>query len=220
MRATVLIFRKTILACNIALFCSCGQDTATVSIPPDFDSKTIIFRKNQLQLILSKEMVAKAVNIPVEKIEVHTENNISSKGQYTTLYSWPAGTKKKVGEKYEIEEYHSISIGFVRQMNLADFEQYYGTNDGLQEQVNQMAKQENFNKETGTAEAKYIAEYAGKRKTEKLEKLATSAFWETPMNALHVLAKDAAFTITANFGDDEALAKEKSIELATTIVNP
>ncbi|HRP90357.1 MAG TPA: hypothetical protein PKX92_09965 [Edaphocola sp.] len=89
----------------------------------------------------------------------------------------------------------------------------------MQQQVDNMAKQEHFNKETGTAEAKYIAEYAGKRKTEKLQNVATTAFWETPMNALHELAKDAAFTVTANFGDDEAMAKKKSIELVNAILN-
>ena len=105
-------------------------------------------------------------------------------------------------------------------MTVEEFEQYYGTNDGLQMQVDAMAKQKDFNKETGTVEAKYIAGYAERRKTEKLENVATMAFWETPMNSLHILAKDAAFTITANFGDDETLAKKKSAELVNTILNP
>ena len=65
-----------------------------------------------------------------------------------------------------------------------------------------------------------IADYADRRKTEKLENVATMAFWETPMNALHVLAKDAAFTLTANFGENEALAKDKSVELTNAILNP
>lgn len=200
------------------LFASCGGASENVSIPDDFNPEAIISNQNRLQKILTKEMVAHAVNVPAEKIEISIENNISRNGQYTALYSWATGNKKKAG-KHEIDEYHSISIGFVRQINIADFEKYYGTNDGLQEQVNQMAKQEQFNKEAATAEAKYIAEYAGKRKTQKLENIATMAFWETPMNALHVLAKDAAFTITANFGDDEALAKKKSAAVVNAILN-
>ena len=199
-------------------FASCNSNTGYVSVPDDFNSEKIISKQNQLAQILTKEIVAKAVNVPVEKIEMSVENSISRSGQYTALYSWATGKKRKVG-KHEIDEYHSISIGFVKQMKAADFEKYYGTNDGLQQQVDNMAKQEHFNKETGTAEAKYIAEYAGKRKTEKLQNVATTAFWETPMNALHVLAKDAAFTVTANFGDDEAMAKKKSIELVNAILN-
>ncbi len=209
------------LLITLFLCASCSSNTKSVSIPDNFNSEAIISKQNKLQKILTKEMVAEVVNVPADKIEAHIENNINRQGQYTLLYSWPGGNTLKVGDgKHEIAEYHSISIGFVQQMQLADFEKYYGTNEGLQEQVNQMAQQENFNKEVGTAEAKYIAENAGKRKAEKLENVATAAFWETPVHALHVLAKDAAFTITANFGDDEALAKQKAVALVNTILNP
>ncbi len=204
------------------IFCmACGSNTESVNIPEDFQSEAIISKQNKLQKILTKEMISEVVNVPADKIEAHVENNINQQGQYTLLYSWPSGNTLKVGDgKHEIAEYHSISIGFVQQMNIEAFEKYYGTNEGLQEQVNQMVQQENFNKEVGTAEAKYIAEYAGKRKTEKLVNVATAAFWETPIHALHVLAKDAAFTITANFGDDETIAKEKAVALINTILNP
>lgn len=203
------------------LFTSCDDNTEGVRVPNDFNAEAMIAQKNSLQKILTKEMVAAVANVPVDKINEHIENNINQQGQYTFLYSWPTGNTKKIaGGQYEIAEYHSISIGFVQKMTAEAFERYYGTNDGVQEQVNQMAQQENFNKEVGTAEAKYLAAYAEKRKMEKLENVATMAFWETPMNALHVLAKNAAFTITANFGNDEALAKKKSAELVNAILNP
>lgn len=203
------------------LFASCGGNTESVRIPDDFNSEVVISNQNQLQKILTKEMVAVVADVPVDKIDEHIENNINQQGQYTLLYSWATGNKKKVcNGKHEINDYNSFSIGFIKRMTVEEFEQYYGTNDGLQMQVDAMAKQKDFNKETGTVEAKYIAGYAERRKTEKLENVATMAFWETPMNSLHVLAKDAAFTITANFGDDETLAKKKSAELVNTILNP
>lgn len=213
--------RTLLFAVASGLFASCGGSTESVHIPNDFSSEKIISKQNQLQKILTKEMVAKVANVPVVKVDAHIESNINKPGQYTMLYSWATGNTLKVGGgKHEIAEYHSISIGFVQQMTAEAFEKYYGTNDGLQEQVNQMAKQENFNKETGTIEAKYIADYAGRRKTEKLQNVATMAFWETPINALHVLANDAVFTVTTNFGNDETLAKEKSVELVKAILNP
>lgn len=202
------------------LFISCGNHGESVRIPAGFNSEEIISRQDHLQKILTREMVAEVLNVPPDKIEEHTENHLNQKGQYTVLYSWATGDKKKVGGgKYEIDEYHSISIGFVKRMNTEAFEKYYGTNDGLQMQVDEMANAEHFNKETTTIEAKYIAEYARRRKTEKLGDVATMAFWETPVNALHVLAKDAAFTITVNFGDNEALARKKSVVLVNTILN-
>lgn len=207
-----------ILVLALIFFASCSGNIENVSVPDDFSSEKIISKQNRLQQILTKEMVAKAVNVPIEKIEISVENSINRSGQYTALFSWTTGDKKRVGN-HEIDEYHSISIGFIKQMNIDDFEKYYGTNEGLQMEVDNMSKQEYFNKEIGTAEAKYISEYARTRKMQKLDNVATVAFWETPMNALHVLANDATFTVTVNFSDDEALAKKKSIELVKAILN-
>lgn len=221
MKTNKVSFKKVVLACCTVIISSCGGgSTESVHIPGDFKPEIVITNQNRLQKILTKEMVAEVANVPADKIEAQVENNINQQGQYTVLYSWPTGNTLKVGDgKHEIAEYHSISIGLVQQMTAEVFEKHYGTNEGLQEQVNQMVQQENFNKEVGIAEAKYIAAYAGTRKAERLENVATAAFWETPMNALHVLAKDAAFTLTANFGDDAALAKKKSVALVNAILN-
>ncbi|MBL7707290.1 MAG: hypothetical protein JNM21_17220 [Taibaiella sp.] len=210
-----------LLALVATLLTSCSGSTGNVSISDRFNPEEMIANQNSLQKIVSKEMVAKVVKVPVDKLEARVEHHISRGGQYTLLYSWMSGNKKHVGDgKYQIDEYYSVSIGFVQKMHIENFEKYYGTNKGLQSQVDEMVQQKDFNKETGTAEAAYLAQYAGRRKTEKLSNIATMAFWETPIQALHVLAKDAAFTVTANFGDDEALAKRKSAELVNAILNP
>lgn len=201
------------------LFASCAGNTESVSIPTDFDAQKIASAKNHLQKILTKEMVANAINIPVEKIEEHVENNLSQKGQYTVLYSWKTGKTKSVSDKINIPEYNSVGIGFIAKDDAASFEAKYEGNDGLQNQINQMAEQESFNKEIATAEAQYLSDYSKRRTVEKLQNVATAAFWEQPVNALHVLADKVSFTITTNFGDDENLAKENAIKLVNEILN-
>ncbi len=214
-------FQRLHLVIAIILLGSCGSNNQSVIVSDSFNSEIITSNRNKLQNILTKQMIAKVMDIAENKIEVHIENNIYQKGQYTVSYSWPTGKKKKVGGgKFEIDEYNSISIGFVKQTNFSDFEKQYGSKEGLQMQVDAMAKQADFNKEIGTAEAKYIADYAKTRRVEKLENIATAAFWEAPMNALHILAKDVAFTLTTNWGDDEKLAKQKAIEILNAIINP
>jgi len=192
-----------------------------VSIADDYDSKVLIANKNNLQQILTKEMIAKALDIPLASIEENIETKIANDEQYTLLYSWPSGKKKKLADgKFEIDEYHSVSIGFVKEMNQADFDSYYGTNIGLQMQVDQMAEAENLDKEIGILEAKDISDYASNRKVEKLEQVASAAYWESTRHTLHVLARDVAFSLTANFGDNEELAKKNVILLSNTILNP
>lgn len=212
-------FQKIMLVCCIAIIGSCGNDTGTASIPPGFNPERIISAENKLQEILTKEMVAGLINIPTNKIEEHIENDINKKGQYTLLYSWQTGRNKTIGNTHSIAEYHSIGIAFVARMSETDFERRYGSSDGLQQQVNQMATMENLNKEVAMAEASYLSDYAQHRQTEKLDNVGTLAFWEQPVNALHILAKDAAFTITTNFGDDEQLAMKNAIRLANEILN-
>ena len=206
----------------VFLLPSCsGGSSSKVSIADDFDSKILIANKNNLQQLLTKDMIAKALNIPLASIEENIETKIANDEQYTVLYSWPSGKKKKLADgKFEIDEYHSLSIGFIKEMNQADFENYYGTNKGLQMQVDQMAEEENFDKEIGILEAKDISDYASERKVEKLEQVASAAFWESTRHTLHVLAKDVAFSLTANFGDDESLAKKKAILVSNAILNP
>lgn len=215
--------KKILIAIGItaaALLSSCGGSTDKVVIPNDFNAENIISHQNNLQNVLTKKMVASTMQISESDIEIQIENNVNQNGQYTVTYSWQTGKKKKVGDgKFEIEEYQSLGIGFIQKMKQEDFEKYYGSSAGLQQQVDQIATKENFNKEVGMAEAQYLKDYASKQKNEKLENVASLAYWETPMNALHVLANDVVFTITTNFGDDASLAKKKSVQLVQTILN-
>ncbi|MNL55867.1 hypothetical protein D3C87_1793120 [compost metagenome] len=82
-----------------------------------------------------------------------------------------------------------------------------------------MASDSNFSKEIATAEAQYLSDYAQRRNVEKLQNVATAAYWETPVNALHVLVDKVSFTITTNFGDDENLAKRNAIRLVNEVLN-
>ena len=201
---------------------SCSEEnTSKVSIADDYDTKILITNKNNLQQILTKDMIAKVLDIPLATIEENIETKIGRDEQYTLLYSWPSGKKKKIANgQFEIDDYQSVSIGFVNEINQADFDSYYGSNKGLQIQVDQMAKEENFDKEIGILEAKDISDYASIRKVEKLEQIASAAYWESSRHTLHVLARDVAFSLTANFGGNDDLAKKNTILLSNAILNP
>ncbi|TJZ61485.1 hypothetical protein FAZ15_09855 [Sphingobacterium olei] len=207
------------LSIAIILYASCADSTETVSVPTDFDAQKIVSAQNQLQQILVKEMVADVVDVPVGKIEEYIENKLLEKGQYTVLYSWPTGKSISVSDKYSILEYNSMGIGFIATDDVAIFEEKYGSNAGLQQRINQMGADSNFNKEIATAEANYLSGYAQRRTVEKLQNVATAAYWEKPVNALHVFADKVSFTITTNFGDDENLAKKNAIRLVNEILN-
>lgn len=198
---------------------SCAMKKEKVAVPDDFKPQELISKQNRLQNILTKEMVARTVGISADKIEEYIEGNPHLGGQYTVLYSWPTGKKITIEEQVEIEQYHSIGLGFVRQMTAEAFENYYGSIAGLQQQVDELAALENLDADISEPEARYLAAYAKQRTVEKLEGVGTLAFWEKPFNALHVLVNDAAFSITTNFGADEALARKNAVKLLDKILN-
>lgn len=201
------------------LACSCSGNTGKVDIPDSFEAETILSKAGKLETLLDKEKIADVVGVSADKIDEYIEGNAHLGGQYTVLYSWPTGKTITIEEQVEIEEYHSIGLGFVRQMSAEAFENYYGSNAGLQQQVDELAALENLDADIGELEARYMAAYAKQRTVEKLNGVGTMAFWEKPVNALHVLANEAAFSITTNFGADEALARKNAVKLLDVLLN-
>lgn len=195
-----------------------GNSTSSLRIPDTFQPEALLRDSNQLASILTKEMVAEIAGIDSGKIGMRLENDISRGGPYTLQYSWPTGKTHTVGGKHTIATYHSLGIGFVSPMDEAAFSRRYGSAAGVQEAVDALASAPYFNQEAALAEGQYLAAYAQRRKPQKLDGVGTLAYWETPVNALHVLANGAAFTITTNFGDDEKEAREKAIALAGAVV--
>lgn len=211
--------KLALLLITTVFLSSCGLKGEKAAVPDDFDAEEMLANQNYLQNVLNIEMVAKAVGVSVDKIEEYIEGDTRQGGQYTVLYSWPTGKTKTIEEQVEIEEYHSIGLGFLRQMTAEAFENYYGSNAGLQQQVDELATLENLDIDVSELEALYMATYAKQRTVEKLDGVGTMAFWEKPVNALHVLADDAAFTITTNFGTDEALARKNAVKLLDILLN-
>ncbi len=198
---------------------SCGDGQPKIEIPEGFHAEKLVSARHQLHQLLTAEMVAQIAKVPVEKLEQHSKKIERGPGQQLVMFSWKTGKTKNLGNnKHQIAEYHSLGIGFVSEMSRAAFEKHHGSNQGLQEAVNRMVEKENFTKELALLEAGYLAAYARRRHVEKLEQVGTLAFWERPLNALHVLVNTTAFTITSNSGEDEPLAKRNALSALKLIL--
>lgn len=209
------------LALPCCLLLACNEPKADIALSENFSAEVIKQRVNALDQLLTKEQVAKALNISVEKIESSFRESIHDDMVQSILYSWPTGKKISVGNAGdEIEEYHSVSIGHIKSMTADAFHNYYGTNAGIQQYIDAMPKQAHYNKELATVEAAHLQQYATKRSVEQLPSVGSGAYWETPNMHMHVLADDVAFTISVNVGDDAAAAKKHSLAILNVISNP
>jgi hypothetical protein len=91
------------------------------------------------------------------------------------------------------------------------------TKEEISAEINQIVQNNDVDTDIAIYEAKEVAKKAKLLSFTKLENVGTTAYWETPLNVLHVLANDVAFSISTNLQEDETASKQKAIELANLI---
>ena len=79
-----------------------------------------------------------------------------------------------------------------------------------------MVKDKDTDPDIAIAEVKYLASQSAVQQFEQIEQVGEMAYWETPVQALHVFAKGYAFTITTNM-ESSAESLERAIALAQLI---
>jgi hypothetical protein len=214
--------KRTIpLLAFVALIAACNNTNQPVAIPDTFETKQLISMMQSPQLF-PKESIAKIAGTDASRIKVHNENFSPDISKRTILFSWGNGKKKSInstgGKELQIEDYSSLGLGFVTKIPKEDFQKKYESKTAIQEEINRMTKDETLDADIAIAEAKNLAANAKIQQFEKLENIGEAAYWETPVNALHVFVKGISFTVTTNLADEKN-SKEKAIELAQLIFN-
>lgn len=211
---------KYFITIPILALMACNQPNTSITVSDDFSTESLKANQQSLDHVLTKAAVAKTFKVDEDKIQSRLRKSLYDEKQHTLIYSWPTGKQIKVGDgKHEIEAYHSVSISNVKPMDKATFNDVYSSNKGIQQYIDELPNHPNYNKEVATIEAEQLQQYANSRKIEALPNMASGAYWETPNMSLHVLAKDIAFTITVNTGEDPAQAKQQSVDIVSSILN-
>ncbi len=196
---------------------ACTRPAAEV--PSDFNGGELAARATALHKIVLPEDVALLAGVEAGKIGIHYEDYSPTPGQHSVQYHWPTGNIVSLPGGHAIDEYHSLGIAFVEAMTADEFRSRYGSNAGLQKRVDQLGKDSTLNADAITAEAKYLAGYAQSRKLEGLSGVGEAAWWETPVQALHVFADGVAFTVTVNVGENESANRTKAVEMVRMILD-
>lgn len=196
---------------------ACSRPTAEV--PSGFSGNDLAKKVIALHEIISLEEVARFAGVEVSKIGIHYEDYSPYPAQHSVQYHWPTGQTVSLPGGNSIDEYHSAGIAFVESMTAEEFRSSYGTNAGLQKRVNELGKDSSLTAEAAIAETRYLADYAKIRKLESLSAVGEIAFWETPVQALHVFADGVTFTVTINTGENEKVNRDKAIKIAGIILS-
>lgn len=210
---SLLVFMVLITACNNA--------NQSVDVPDTFETKQLISMMQNPQSI-SKEVVAQIVEIDASKIKLENENFSPDVSKHIILFSWANGEKKNIkttdGNELTVNGYSSMGVGFVKKTTIEDFQKRYESKSSVQDEINRITKDETVDADIAIAEAKQLALNAKIQQFEKLENIGEVAYWEIPVNALHVFAKGISFTVTTNLADKKN-SREKAIKLTQLTFN-
>lgn len=198
---------------------SCGTQNETVEIPSDFDAKILVeIMKNPENL--SKDQLAEIIGTDAGNLKVSKEYFSPDPSKRTLLFSWPNGGQKTIKtidhKELKMDAYSSMGIGFIQKISKENFQEKFESKTFIQNEINRISKDENIEADLAIAEAKNLAQNAKIQQFEKLENIGEIAYWETPVNALHVFANGNSFTVTTNL-ETEKESKEKAIQLVQLI---
>jgi len=122
------------------------------------------------------------------------------------------------GKDLSIIGYHSIGMGFLQKISKKDFQNKFQSKTAIQEEINRITKDESIDADLAIAESKYLAQNSKLQQFEKVENVGELAYWETPVNALHIYNKGISFTITTNLGNEKN-SREIALKLTNILLN-
>lgn len=205
----------------VVLLSACNQSKQSAAVPVTFEAKQLTGIMKAPQFV-SKEAIAEIAGTDADKINIYNEDFATDVSKRTVLFSWQNGGKKSVktgnGKELTVNEYSSMGVGFVTKTTKENFQQKFESKSYVQDEINRITNDENIDADVAIAEAKQLAQNAKTQQFEKLENIGEAAYWETPVNALHVFAKGISFTVTTNLSDEKN-SRGKAVELAQLIFN-
>lgn len=211
-----------IIGCSCALL-SCRQSTDTAAeIPTGFKTDKIVANATNLSALVSKNEIADLVGVNANEIKLYQKNYDDDIATAMLLFSWQNGNDVSVnvnGKERKLNGSSSIGIGRLMKLSKAEFDEMYRakTKEEIGAEINQIVQNKDIDTDIAIYEAKELAKKAKSLSFTKLENVGTAAYWETPLNVLHVLTNDVAFSISTNLKADEVESKQKAIALANLI---
>lgn len=209
-----------VLGFFILMISSCNSSNDKIA-STEIDSKKIIAVIKDPKSV-SLEKIANLVGKESSEIKIYKDDLSSDISKRAVLFSWQNGEKKSVktleGKDLSIIGYHSIGMGFLQKISKKDFQNKFQSKTAIQEEINRITKDESIDADLAIAESKYLAQNSKLQQFEKVENVGELAYWETPVNALHIYNKGISFTITTNLGNEKN-SREIALKLTNILLN-
>ncbi|MDR7129774.1 hypothetical protein J2X69_002120 [Algoriphagus sp. 4150] len=205
----------------IVLSVSCRPDGGSkkLDIPAEFDEIVLLARRSNLSFLIPPAELATLLGKDREQIIRHRKNYDPDASRHATVFSWPSGqTVSMEGIGDEMEVFHSVSVGYVREMTEAEFGQRYGEGKALEQDIDALSTNPDVDADIAVEEVAYLAEQAKSVTYEQVDHIGLPAYWEMPAQALHIHTGGASVTVAINMGDNEQKNKGMAIQVANLLL--
>lgn len=211
--------RKAIFPVAVMLLLACNDKQESAVVPATFEYRQLAAIMKDPKAI-DRERIARIAGTEATKLKTYQENFSADVSKRTIVFSWPNGEKKSVkttgGKELQLEGHSSLGLGFVKKTSEENFRKKFAGKASVQEEINSITKDENIDADIAISEARYLAENARLQQFDEVENVGEAAYWETPVNALHVYARGISFTVTTNMENEKA-SRKKAVELTKFI---
>jgi len=211
--------RKAIIPVAVMLLLACNDKQESAVVPATFEYRQLAAIMKDPQAV-DRERIAGIANTEVTKLKTYQENFSPDVSKRAIVFSWPDGEKKSVkttgGKELQLEGHSSLGLGFVKKTSEEKFRKKFAGITSVQDEINNITKDENVDADIAIMEARYMAENARLQQFEEVENVGEAAYWETPVNALHVYARGTSFTVTTNM-ENEKESRKKAVEFTKFI---
>ena len=209
-----------VLGFFVLMISSCNSSNDKIYLT-EIDSKKIIDVIKDPKSA-SIEKIAELVGKKSSEIKVYSEDFSPDVSKRAVIFSWQNAERKSVktleGKDLSIIGYHSVGIGFVHKISKKDFQNKFESKTAIQDEINRITKDESIDADLAIAESKYLAQNSKLQQFEKVENVGELAYWETPINALHIFDNGISFTITTNLSNEKD-SKEIALKLTNILLN-
>jgi hypothetical protein len=212
--------KSSFLFLSVFLILSCKQTVESIEVSSDFNPQELaVFMVNPDQI--PKEKIANLVGTEVGKLKIFNDEISSNVSERSILFSWPNGEFKtqKISDSIELklDDYSSIGLGYLRKISMEEFQNRFESKDFIQKKIESISKDSTIQSELAIMEMKDLAENHKHQTFQKLDNLGELAYWEKPLNALHVYNQNAAFTISTNM-KNESESKKIALKIVELLI--
>jgi hypothetical protein len=229
--------KKIFFPIFVILFIACdnnnsNQETLTSTIEEVSPENEASKWDGKLNELLTLQIASTVSGYNSEEARADYNQILKKPSTHSIAYRWEKGRSKSVhipitGKKMEIPTDDFVKLSWVQNTTLEKFKANYHTptkeelsnaNKAMESKLKEMQADNKITSEQSDLAKDMASNFASDLSFDEVSSVGDYAVWNNKMKELKVFYKGLEFQIKAEFGNDESINRQKSIEAAKLII--